>query len=47
ECSNEDDAFELIVRLQPVLVVSDIGMPRKDGFELLEEIRTLDLSSGG
>jgi CheY-like chemotaxis protein len=47
ECSNTDDAFELIVRLQPVLVVSDIAMPRKDGFELLQEIRTLDLSSGG
>jgi CheY-like chemotaxis protein len=47
ECSNADDAFELVVRLQPALVVSDIAMPGKDGFELLQEIRTLDLSGGG
>ena len=28
---------------QPALVVSDIAMPDKDGFELLQEIRSLDL----
>jgi CheY-like chemotaxis protein len=44
ECSNADDALELVVRLQPALVVSDIAMPDKDGFELLQEIRSLDLS---
>jgi CheY-like chemotaxis protein len=36
--------LELVVRLQPALVVSDIAMPDKDGFELLQEIRSLDLS---
>ena len=44
ECSNADDALDLVVRLQPALVVSDIAMPGKDGFELLQEIRSLDLS---
>jgi len=36
--------LEVVVRHQPALVVSDIAMPDKDGFELLQEIRSLDLS---
>ena len=44
ECSNAYHALEVIIRHQPALVVSDIAMPDKDGFELLQEIRSLDLS---
>ena len=44
ECSDAEHALELVVRHQPALVVSDIAMPDKDGFELLQEIRSLDLS---
>jgi len=44
ERSDADHALELVVRHQPALVVSDIAMPDKDGFELLQEIRSLDLS---
>ncbi|MBV9104522.1 MAG: response regulator [Verrucomicrobia bacterium] len=47
ECSNADDALEVVVRLQPALVVSDIAMPGKDGFELLQEIRSLSLPGAG
>ena len=36
--------WKVIIRHQPALVVSDIAMPDKDGFELLQEIRSLDLS---
>jgi CheY-like chemotaxis protein len=43
ECSNADRALELVVRLRPALVVSDIAMRDKDGFELLQEIRSADL----
>jgi CheY-like chemotaxis protein len=43
ECSNADDALEVVVRHKPALVVSDIAMPDKDGFELLQKIRSLDL----
>ena len=42
ECANADDARETILGLHPDLVLSDIAMPEKDGFELLREIRSLD-----
>ena len=47
ECANADDALTIIPHLQPDLVLSDIAMPGKDGFELLREIRSLDRSEGG
>jgi CheY-like chemotaxis protein len=46
-CANADDALTLVLHFQPDLVLSDIAMPGKDGFELLREIRSLDPSLGG
>jgi CheY-like chemotaxis protein len=47
ERANADDAMTLVPRFQPDLVLSDVAMPDKDGFELLREIRSLDPSNGG
>ncbi len=38
-----EDALERIESLQPVLVVSDLQLPGKDGLALLEEIRSREL----
>lgn len=46
-CANADKALTQVIHFQPDLVLSDISMPGKDGFELLQEIRTLGRSSGG
>jgi two-component system, LytTR family, response regulator len=36
EAENVDDGFELINKTKPELLLLDINMPEKDGFELLE-----------
>ena len=47
ECSNADQALESVTRERPDLVLSDINLPRKDGFQLLQGIRSLDAEIGG
>ena len=38
-CTNADTAFKKINQLHPDLVFLDIGMPGKDGFDLLRELK--------
>jgi signal transduction histidine kinase/ActR/RegA family two-component response regulator len=37
-----DEAITLLTDLSPDLIVSDIGMPRQDGYELIRRVRSLD-----
>lgn len=37
-----DEALRLFREHRPELVISDIGMPGRDGYELIRELRTLD-----
>jgi PAS domain S-box-containing protein len=41
------EAMELMERWIPEIVVSDIGMPGEDGYELIRKIRALDPGRGG
>ena len=45
-CKNADEGISSIRRLRPDLVLSDLAMPGKDGFELLDEIRSMDWLEG-
>ena len=47
ECSNADQALESVTRERPDLVLSDINLPGEDGFQLLQNIRSLDPEFGG
>jgi CheY-like chemotaxis protein len=38
--SNADDALMIARKSRPILIVSDIHMPRRDGLELLEEAKS-------
>ncbi|MDB9346617.1 PAS domain S-box protein [Nodularia spumigena] len=41
------EAFRIIVQSQPDVLVSDIGMPQMDGYELLRKLRVLPPETGG
>jgi CheY-like chemotaxis protein len=42
-----DDALRALHARVPDVVISDIGMPGRDGYELIREIRALPASHGG
>ncbi len=41
------EAFELVERLQPHILLSDIAMPGEDGLSLIRRVRLLPLDRGG
>jgi DNA-binding response OmpR family regulator len=45
-CSNAGEALEAVRVHHPDIVLSDIGLPNRDGFQLLQEIRALDVRQG-
>jgi CheY-like chemotaxis protein len=44
---NSDQAIELLRKQKPDVIVSDIGMPNKDGYEFIREVRALPPEEGG
>jgi len=46
-CSNAFDALETVRVHQPDVVLSDISLPNRNGFELLHDIRSLGPERGG
>lgn len=45
--SSADEALVLLAAQRPNVVISDIGMPDRDGFSLIRAIRGLDPQDGG
>jgi CheY-like chemotaxis protein len=42
-----DEAIELLKRERPAVMVSDIGMPDEDGYDLIRRVRLLPDAEGG
>jgi PAS domain S-box-containing protein len=45
--SSADEGLDLIMKHKPHVIISDIGMPGKDGYQLIREVRALAASHGG
>jgi signal transduction histidine kinase len=45
--SSADEAFQEMARFCPDILVSDIAMPGRDGYDLIESIRALPAAGGG
>jgi PAS domain S-box-containing protein len=45
--SSASEALEALARVQPDVLVSDIGMPGEDGYSLIEKVRQLPPQQGG
>ncbi|MBL8148456.1 MAG: response regulator [Blastocatellia bacterium] len=46
DASSVDEALALFRKQLPDLIISDIGLPTRDGYELIREVRNLELESG-
>jgi len=44
--SNGQEALELIRKLRPDLLISDLAMPHMDGYELMKKVRNLEEEIG-
>lgn len=45
EASNGEEGYELYYEYKPSIIISDIEMPKKNGIELISEIRKNDLNT--
>ena len=45
--ANATEAIQMLLEQRPDVIVSDIGMPSKDGFQFIREVRGLSLAEGG
>lgn|SRR5215469_14078583 len=45
-CSSAGEALEAVRAHHPNIVLSDIGLQNRDGFQLLQDIRSLDAQQG-
>ena len=46
-CTTAEEALQLLPAARPHVLVSDIGMPDRDGFWLIEQLRQREASTGG
>jgi CheY-like chemotaxis protein len=45
--ASADEGFDLLRQHRPEVVVSDIGMPHRDGYDFIRAIRVLPAANGG
>jgi CheY-like chemotaxis protein/anti-sigma regulatory factor (Ser/Thr protein kinase) len=45
--SSADEAFALVQSRRPDVIVSDIGMPERDGYQFMRDVRGLGAAAGG
>jgi signal transduction histidine kinase/CheY-like chemotaxis protein len=45
--SSADEAIQVMAQHHPDIVLSDIGMPERDGYDLIQEIRAMPFDRGG
>jgi len=45
--ASAEEALEILMRHKPDVIISDIGMPEKDGLQLIREIRRFPATQGG
>ena len=45
--ASADEGLHLLRTRRPDIVISDIGMPEKDGYELIREVRNMPAANGG
>jgi DNA-binding response OmpR family regulator len=45
--ANAPDGLQAVKEYHPNVVLSDINLPSRDGFELLSDIRALEIENGG